>query len=265
MGLVGKLARRIIERRGYELVPRRLVGPPLGRPHGGGAGDLGGRPAPHHDDARAVLGLIRAVEHLVRWGIPGDVVECGVWRGGSMMAVARTLLGAGVRDRTLWLYDTFAGLPPPGGGGPDLPGPARRRGAGRDGPPRGRRPRLQPRPAGGRPRQRGVDRLSRRRGSATWPARSRRRSPARSRSGSPSCGSTPTGTSRPGTSWSTSIPGSSPAGSLIVDDYGHWQGARRAVDEYLERHRIPLLLCRLDYTGRIAVKPDRESEVGSRE
>ena len=41
---------------------------------------------------------------------------------------------------------------------------------------------------------------------------------------------------------------------LIIDDYGHWDGARRAVDEYFERQAAPLLLNRIDYTGRIAVK-----------
>jgi hypothetical protein len=43
-------------------------------------------------------------------------------------------------------------------------------------------------------------------------------------------------------------------GVLIVDDYGHWQGARRAVDEYFAATAAPLLLSRIDYTGRIAVK-----------
>jgi hypothetical protein len=40
----------------------------------------------------------------------------------------------------------------------------------------------------------------------------------------------------------------------MIDDYGHWQGARRAVDEYFANARPPLLLSRVDYTGRIAVK-----------
>ena len=39
-------------------------------------------------------------------------------------------------------------------------------------------------------------------------------------------------------------------GVLIIDDYGHWQGARRAVDEYLDRTGMPLLLSRTDYSGR---------------
>src|SRR5204863_8681210 len=43
-------------------------------------------------------------------------------------------------------------------------------------------------------------------------------------------------------------------GVLIVDDYGHWEGARRAVDEYFGRQAPPLLLNRIDYTGRIAIK-----------
>ena len=44
---------------------------------------------------------------------------------------------------------------------------------------------------------------------------------------------------------------------LIIDDYGHYEGARRAVDEYFaETRRAPLLLNRIDYTGRIAIKPE---------
>jgi hypothetical protein len=43
-------------------------------------------------------------------------------------------------------------------------------------------------------------------------------------------------------------------GVLILDDYGHWEGAKRAVDEYFEKDEQVPLLCRLDDTGRIAVK-----------
>jgi hypothetical protein len=43
-------------------------------------------------------------------------------------------------------------------------------------------------------------------------------------------------------------------GVLIIDDYGHWEGARRAVDEYFGAEAAPLLLNRIDYTGRVAVK-----------
>ncbi|MGL5795895.1 MAG: TylF/MycF/NovP-related O-methyltransferase, partial [Waterburya sp.] len=43
-------------------------------------------------------------------------------------------------------------------------------------------------------------------------------------------------------------------GVLIIDDYGHWQGARKAVDEYIADNNICILLNRIDYTGRIGIK-----------
>src|SRR5262245_24428422 len=52
-----------------------------------------------------LVGLIRAVRHVVENQVAGDVVECGVWKGGSIMAVARTLLRQGAVDRKLWLFD----------------------------------------------------------------------------------------------------------------------------------------------------------------
>ena len=44
----------------------------------------------------------------------------------------------------------------------------------------------------------------------------------------------------------------SPGGVLIIDDYGHWEGARQAVDEYFKGE---VYLHRIDYTGRLAIKP----------
>ena len=59
-----------------------------------------------------IAALADATRHVVRAKILGAIVECGVWRGGSMMVVARTLLEEGeVRD--LYLFDTFAGMTPP--------------------------------------------------------------------------------------------------------------------------------------------------------
>jgi hypothetical protein len=56
-------------------------------------------------------GLIAAIEYVSKAGIPGVFVECGVWRGGSVMAAALTFLR--VEDpRELWLYDTFEGMTP---------------------------------------------------------------------------------------------------------------------------------------------------------
>jgi hypothetical protein len=45
------------------------------------------------------------------------------------------------------------------------------------------------------------------------------------------------------------------SGVIVVDDYGHWEGARRACNEYFAQNCIPILLNRIDYTGRIGFKP----------
>ena len=45
--------------------------------------------------------------------LAGAMVECGVWKGGSMMAIAESLLACGVRDRDLYLFDTFQGMTEP--------------------------------------------------------------------------------------------------------------------------------------------------------
>jgi len=60
-----------------------------------------------------IAAFCNAVRYIVRSNIPGDIVECGVWRGGSMMAAALTLLAEGDSSRNLHLFDTFKGMPPP--------------------------------------------------------------------------------------------------------------------------------------------------------
>jgi hypothetical protein len=46
----------------------------------------------------------------------------------------------------------------------------------------------------------------------------------------------------------------SPGGVLIIDDYGHWAGAKKAVDQYFAEHNLHPLLHRVDYTGRICIR-----------
>jgi hypothetical protein len=41
---------------------------------------------------------------------------------------------------------------------------------------------------------------------------------------------------------------------LIIDDYGHWKGARKAIDEYFIKYPSPFLLNRIDETGRMGIK-----------
>jgi O-methyltransferase len=67
--------------------------------------------------AETMAGLTRLdnIEHCVkevlRDEIPGDFVETGVWRGGSCILMRGILRAYGVKDRRVWLADSFAGLP----------------------------------------------------------------------------------------------------------------------------------------------------------
>src|SRR5690606_8110402 len=61
-----------------------------------------------------IMALVEAVRYVVRADVPGAIVECGVWRGGSMMVVAHTLLDLGATYRDLYLFDTFTHMPEPG-------------------------------------------------------------------------------------------------------------------------------------------------------
>ena len=63
--------------------------------------------------AERIWSLLHAVRYVVDEGIRGDLVECGVWRGGSVMAIAHQLSRMGVTDRRIWLFDTFAGMTAP--------------------------------------------------------------------------------------------------------------------------------------------------------
>src|SRR6056297_474880 len=63
--------------------------------------------------AERIWSLLHAVQYVVDERISGDFVECGVWRGGSVMAMAHQLSRLNVSDRRIWLYDTFAGMTDP--------------------------------------------------------------------------------------------------------------------------------------------------------
>ena len=65
------------------------------------------------DGLDATYALFQAVRYVTQNKIPGDIVECGVWRGGSMMLIAAALLHWGDTSRALYLYDTFAGMTEP--------------------------------------------------------------------------------------------------------------------------------------------------------
>ncbi len=57
--------------------------------------------------------LYKAIQYTVNGNISGDIVECGVWRGGSAMLAALTLIEKKQTHRKIYLYDTFEGMPEP--------------------------------------------------------------------------------------------------------------------------------------------------------
>src|ERR1700691_3445989 len=63
--------------------------------------------------AEAAWALYDAIIYIVTNNIPGDIVECGVLSGGSMLLAAHTLMRLGDTSRRIYLYDTFAGMPRP--------------------------------------------------------------------------------------------------------------------------------------------------------
>jgi len=200
--------------------------------------------------AERIYGLCLAVDHVCRRGIPGAFAECGVWRGGSAMAIALSLQRRGETDRQLTLFDTFEGMTAPTEMDRDIAG----------------------RPASTLLMQ--EDRST----SAVW-AQASLEEVQQNLAG--------TGYSRVnfvvGDVMET-IPGSAPSeiallrldtdwyestlhelvhlyprvqsgGIVIIDDYGHWSGARKAVDQYFSGRPNQPFLCPLDYTGRLAVVP----------
>jgi O-methyltransferase len=57
--------------------------------------------------------LAGQVDDLLAAGVEGDLVECGVWRGGASFVMADRLRRAGADGRAVWMFDSYEGMPPP--------------------------------------------------------------------------------------------------------------------------------------------------------
>jgi hypothetical protein len=203
------------------------------------------------------VATIDAVAYVLRRDIPGALVECGVWKGGSVLAMIRALQSKGIADRDIYLFDTFEGMTRP---------------TERDTSPYDA-PALQ-----------------------IWTSDERERTPLWNWMFSPDVFNIDTvrslilGTGYPenhihfvkgrvedtlpeaappsiallrlDTDWYDSTwhelvhlySRVSDGGVLIIDDYGHWDGCRAAVDQYFQEVAAPIFLSRIDYTGRVGVK-----------
>jgi len=84
---------------------------------GPGALDLASLKRDVAEDTTAGPARLDAIERQVRSvladRVPGDLMECGVWRGGAALVMRAVLEATGDRERSVWLADSFAGPPPP--------------------------------------------------------------------------------------------------------------------------------------------------------
>lgn len=207
--------------------------------------------------AARLQALIDAVRYCIERGVPGAFAECGVWRGGSVLAMLLTLQDLGVDDRDVLLYDTFEGMTQPGelDTSPfDPPALDTWRAA--------ERAASVPWPEYFDPETFHEDAVRQLLLATGYPEERIRLIPGPVEETLPAEAPDALALLRLDTDWYQSTrhelehlyPRLSPGGVLIVDDYGHWDGARRAVDEYFAIRARPLLLTRVDYTARIAVK-----------
>jgi O-methyltransferase len=198
--------------------------------------------------------LVDAVRYCVRRDVPGAFAECGVWRGGSVLAMILTLQELGLSDRDIHLYDTFEGMTAPTEVDVSpLHTPAldlwdRTQGM--------------PWPEFFDPEVFNEEMVRETVLSTGYPQERLHfvRGPVESTL--PEHAPERLALLRLDTDWYESTrhelrhlyPRLSSGGVLIVDDYGEWEGARRAVDEYFAAEADPVLLNRIDHSGRIAVK-----------
>jgi len=197
-----------------------------------------------------VEALVRAVEYLAENDIAGDFVECGVWKGGSIFAMMLTLQRFNDRSRRIWAYDTFAGMTAPAALDISIYGESAAE-------------TYSEHTTKGQP----------------WFAVSRATVEKNiAQSGYPMQNvrlvegdiqttlrrDVPSSIAllRLDTDWYDSTllelqilyPRLVQGGVMIIDDYGHWKGAKRAVDEYFSKRTHRPLLQRIDYTGRLVLK-----------
>ncbi len=195
--------------------------------------------------------LYTATNYISKHNIPGDIVECGVWKGGSMMLCALTLLKLKDTGRKIYLYDTFEGMTEPSDY--DIRvydnflakikyDKFKRKGIKWD--------------------YASLNEVKKNLISTGYPKMNLVFIKGKVEETIPQIVPEKISILRLDTDWYEStyhelhhlFPILSKKGILILDDYGHWKGAKEATDRYLKENNIKILLNRIDKTGRIAVK-----------
>jgi O-methyltransferase len=191
--------------------------------------------------------LYNAVRFVEKNNIPGDFVECGVWRGGSCMLMAYTLISCGQTNRRIWLYDTFAGMVKPGEN---------------DG--------IEEKLMWTEQQTENykndwclaeIQEVENNLKKTNYPVSNFNLIKGRVEDTIPTQCPSSISILRLDTDWYDSTkheltylyPHISSKGLLIIDDYGAWEGCKKAVDEYFGQ-KASIFMNRIDYTGRLIVK-----------
>jgi hypothetical protein len=195
--------------------------------------------------------LHTAINYIVSSCISGSVVECGVWRGGSSMLSALRLKALGDATRMLYLYDTYAGMSEPKKVDVNI----------------GDNSAINKWNS-----HSAVDKnlwdyvpleeVQQNMRLTEYPEDYIRFVKGKVEDTMPSILPDRIALLRLDTDWYESTyhemvhlyPLLEIGGVLLIDDYGHWKGARKAVDQYITENRLSLYLHRIDYTGRVAIK-----------
>lgn len=200
-----------------------------------------------------LVSLIRGLDYICDNKIEGDIVECGVWRGGSMALAARKLSLLKQEYRKLFLFDTFEGMSPP----TEFDSSSLDH-------------------SDAQTLLAGSNKLG---GNNVWcystyeevqnnmkatgyPAENILYFKGKVEDTLPENSIGKIALLRLDTDWyestkhelETLFDKVVPKGILIMDDYGHWSGARKAVDDFFAERRIFAFLNRIDYTGRLYIK-----------
>lgn len=207
--------------------------------------------------------LWTAVNHVIDSGIPGAFVECGVWKGGSSMLIALTLLQRDVRNREIFLFDTFEGMTEPGPQDLDIHGNhASDLMTGSSGAALAELVKASA----------GLDDVRAAIASTGYDMRLVHFIKGDVKKTLPETQTLRICLLRLDTDFYDSTlaelrhlyPRLATGGALIVDDYGHWRGARQAVDDYFaapEHGFSRPILWAVDYTGVCGVKVETRGEV----
>lgn len=201
--------------------------------------------------AERMFSVWQAVRYVVQNNLSGDFVECGVWRGGSSMVMAYTLLALGKADRDLYLYDTFSGMSAPTDSDVSHSG-------------KSAQPKFdkQQREDHNDWCYAGIEEVRKNILATGYPSAKVHLIQGKVEETIPSQIPKTISLLRLDTDWYESTkhemehlyPLLAARGVLILDDYGHWLGARKAADEYFAAKGVHPLLQRIDYTGRMMLK-----------